>query len=159
MNAARPLWMKVLFRLVATVNVGLVIYGSYEILYYVMAVRNGFRPSFWSPYFVRAFWRMTAANVVFLALFLAAAYFLFSLKPSGVFLHSLASSLLIAYMVLDSVPINPSIAAASGIANMGITPFVVIVLGPTVPLAYPILSTVLLQFARVATKQVSPEPS
>jgi hypothetical protein len=165
MNAARPRWMKVPFRLVAAVNVGLAIYGSYEMPYRVMAIRNGFRPSFWSPYFVPAFWGMTTANVVFLALFLAAAYFLFALKPFGVFLHSLASSLLIAYMVLDSVPwkwtngMGPSIAAASGVANMGVAPFVLIAFGPTVPLAYPIFSTLLLQLARVASKQVSPEPS
>jgi hypothetical protein len=162
MNGARLLWMKVLFRLVAAVNVGLAIFGAYEMLHPLLAVLNGFRPSFWSPYFVLAFWAMMTANIVFLAFFCAGAYLLFSLKPSGVALHSLASVLLIAYTLLISVPwargngTGPSIAAASGIANLGAAPFVLLFY---VPLAYPILSTGLLQLARVAAKHVSPEPS
>jgi hypothetical protein len=63
--------MKVLYRLLAAANIGLAIFGVYEMLYPLSAVRNGFRPGSWSPWVVPAFWTMMMANIVFFTLFCA----------------------------------------------------------------------------------------
>jgi len=133
----------------------LAVRGIYGMLYPVHRVLTGYRPDPDAPYFWIAFAVMTVTNITLLALFVVAAFDLFMLKPSGVMLHSIASVSLVVYAALNGGlwlagrGIGASIAAATGVANMGIAPFELLV---AVPFVYPISSTIALQFARLRIK-------
>jgi hypothetical protein len=71
---------------------------------------------------------MELINVAFLSTFLLAAFQLFRLKPSAVSMHSVASTALVGYAILNGMlwlipgSIGTTIAAPSGVGNMGIAP-------------------------------------
>jgi len=94
---------------------------------------------------------MTAINVVFLILFLLAAFQLVWLRKSGVTVHAITSGLLIAYSFLIGMlwlaphGIGRSIGAATGVGNMGVAPFELLFF---VPELHPIDSTVVLLVLR-----------
>ena len=97
-----------------------------------------------------AFAVMELINVAFLSTFLLAAFQFFRLKPSAVSMHSVASAALVGYAILNGMlwlipgSIGTSIAAASGVGNMGIAP---LLLWSGVPALYPVASTIVLQCA------------
>jgi hypothetical protein len=103
------------------------------------------------PYFRAAFVTMIATNGVLLLLFVLAAVQLLRLKKSGVTAHTTASTLLVAYYLLiyrlgsAGGRAGMSVAAAIGIGNLGIAPFLCFNFAPYV---YPIASTVPLLVAR-----------
>jgi hypothetical protein len=104
-----------------------------------------------APYFKIAIVTMTVTNGVLLLLFVWAAFQLLRLKKSGVTAHTTASALLIACDLLIAAcwavggHVGMSVAAATGVGNLGIAPFQCFNLAPYV---YPIASTLLLLIAR-----------
>jgi len=90
---------------------------------------------------------MTVFNGVFLVFYSLAAVQLLRLKKSGVTVHVIASVLLVSYDLTIGVfwavrgPVGMSVAAATGIGNMGIAPFQCFNFAPYV---YPIVSTVVI---------------
>lgn len=97
-------------------------------------------------------------NVAFLSAFLLAAFQFFRLKPSAVSMHSVASAALVGYAILKGMlwlipgSIGTSIAAASGVENIGIAP---LLLWSGVPALYPVASTIVLQCAATDAMEVS----
>jgi len=91
---------------------------------------------------------MIVTSGALLLLFVFAAVQLLRLKKSGVTAHTTASILLVAYNLLIKVfwasggPVGMSVAAATGVANLGIAPF------DLPPYVYPAVSTALLLMAR-----------
>ena len=146
-----PNWSKAVLRTIGALDAVLTALGTY---FLVSSVWGGVfsletRPD--TPYFKIAFEVMTAVNAGFLLLFALAALQLLRLKRSGVIVHAISSVLLIAYYELvgmlwrASGGIGMSIAAATGVGNMGIAPFVVLFV---IPNAYPITSTLVLLVTR-----------
>ena len=96
------------------------------------------------PNFRSIFVAMILSNGFLLLLFFFAAVQLLRLKRSGVTAHTTASVLLVAYDRLIAAfwamggRIGMSIAAATGVGNLGIAPF------NLAPYVYPVASTVLL---------------
>lgn len=94
---------------------------------------------------------MTAINAIFIALFVVAAVQLLRLRKSGVAVHAISSALLIAYGLINGKlwtvghGFGMSIAAATGVGNMGIALFV---FGFYLPNLYPIASSLALLVAR-----------
>jgi hypothetical protein len=150
-----PPWAKAVLRIVGVINAVLVILGIYWLLHSVYFVLLSYRPHSESPYFGSAFVVMTIVNVTFLAFFVLIAFRLLQLSPSAVALHSIASVSLVVYGLLNGVlwltghGIGTSIAAATGVGNMGVAPFTVLFL---VPYLYPIVSTIVLQATRMKMK-------
>jgi hypothetical protein len=97
--------------------------------------------------------------VAFLSTFVLAAFQLFRLKPSAVSMHSVASAALVGYAILKDMlrlipgSIGTSIAAASGVGNMGIAP---LLMWSGAPAFYPVASTIVLQCAATAMEVSAP---
>ena len=117
-----------MLRTVGTLNAGLVAFGVYLLLSSIRVLFTVGRHSEF-PYFRVAFVVMMVLNAVFLVLFLLAAFQLLRLRKAGVVVHAITSAMLIAYCVLNGMlwlagrGIGSSIAAATGVGNMGIAPF------------------------------------
>jgi hypothetical protein len=139
-----PTWSKAALRTIGTIDAILGILGLYLFLDPIsrglFAMNAGAR----APYFRIAFVTMLVTNGVLLLLFMLAAGQLLRLKKSGVTVHITASALLVGYNLLierfwaAGGPIGMSIAAATGVGNLGIAPF------DLPPCIYTIASTVLL---------------
>jgi hypothetical protein len=145
-----PVWAKAVLRTVGTLNAGLVAFGVYLLLSSVRFLFTvGLHSEF--PYFRVAFIVMIVLNSIFLMLFLLAAFQLLRLRKAGVVVHAITSAVLIGYCVLNGMlwlagrGIGSSIAAATGVGNMGIAPFAVLFV---VPYIYPIASSLALLVAR-----------
>jgi hypothetical protein len=147
MKSKMSLWAKVVLWTVAVINAALTVWGIYEMLNPVDSFWNGWRPHLDAPYFGIVFVVMTLINITLLVLFLVATFQLFRLKPSAVMLHSIASASVVAYFMLNALlwgirpSISTSIAAATGVGNMGLAPFLLLFHVPTL---YPIASTIVL---------------
>lgn len=145
-----PAWIKAVLRTVGTLNAGLVAFGVYLLLSSIRVLFTVGRHSEF-PYFRVAFVVMMVLNAVFLVLFLLAAFQLLRLRKAGVVVHAITSAMLIAYCVLNGMlwlagrGIGSSIAAATGVGNMGIAPFAILFV---VPYMYPIASSLALLVAR-----------
>jgi uncharacterized membrane protein len=100
------------------------------------------------PYFRTVFVATIVTSGTLLLLFVLAAVQLLRLKNSGVAAHTTASILLVAYNLLIRAfwttggRVGMSVAAVTGIGNLGIAPF------NLPPYVYPTVSTVLLLIAR-----------
>lgn len=146
-----PAWAKLVFRAIGVLNLGMVAVGIYWLLSAV--ARIAFRPVHESsqPYFGLAFTVMTSINLAFLWVFLVTAIHFVRLRLSAVRPYSIAMAALVAYSVLTGMlwtlgnGAGISIAAASGVGNMGVALFELLLV---VPYAYPILSVVLLIVTR-----------
>lgn len=154
---------KVVLRVIGVVNVVLTILGIFWLVHSVYDVLLRYRPDSEFPYFGSAFVVMTIINMIFLAFFVFIGFQLLRVRQSAIAVHSIASAALVAYGLLNGGlwlsgrGIGASIAAASGIGNMGIAPFTVLFL---VPYLYPIISTIVLQAARIKMKAtLGPKPS
>jgi|SRR5579862_177013 len=147
-----PTWLKSALKTIGALDAILSIFGLYLFLDPISRGlltldASGLEP----PYFRTAFVAMTVTNGALLLLFVLAAVQLLRLKKSGVTAHTTASVLLVAYFLLIAAfwatggRVGRSVAAATGIGNMGIAPFMCFNLAP---FAYPIASTLLLLVAR-----------
>jgi hypothetical protein len=144
-----PAWAKAVFRIVVMLNAALALIGFYWLQSSVRGVLLKVRPSPETPYFRTAFVVMIVLNAVFLMLFLLGAFQLLRLRKGGVIVHAITSALLIAYGFLNGMlwlanPIGRSIAAATGVGNMGIAPFIFLFVLPYLPYVYPTASTMAL---------------
>jgi hypothetical protein len=156
-----PTWSKAVLRTIGALDSILSIFGLYLLIDPIsrrLFALNANDAD--APYFRTAFVAMIFTNSVLLILFVLAAVQLLRLKKSGVTVHTTASALLVAYDLLIGAfwaaggRLGMSVAAATGVGNLGIAPFQVLNLAPYV---YPIASTVLLLVARrkmVATRPV-----
>jgi hypothetical protein len=146
-----PTWPKIVARVIGTLDAILSLSGLCLLLdpisHGVFAVHANVVGA---PYFRLAFVAMIITNGVFLVLFVLAAVQLLRLKKSGVMAHGTASALLVAYDLLIALfwsgrgPVGMSVAAATGVGNLGIAPFQCFNFAPYV---YPMASTVLLLIA------------
>jgi uncharacterized membrane protein YozB (DUF420 family) len=147
-----PTWAKIALRTVGALNVALAVLGAYGMFWGMHAVlgRVPSHPAD-APYVGVAFAIMTAINITFLMLFLIAAFQLLRLKRSGIVVHSVTSVSLIAYtfligtLWLEGQGIGRSVAAATGVGNMGVAPFEFLFVAPYV---FPIASTIALLTTR-----------
>ena len=154
-----PTWSKAILRTIGALDAILSILGLYLLLDPISRGLFALKAGVDAPHFRIALVTMTATNGVLLLLFILAAVQLLRLKTSGVTAHTTASALLVAYDLLIGIlwaasgRVGMSVAAATGVGNLGIAPFQCFNLAPYV---YPIASTVLLLVARrkmVATLQ------
>ena len=146
------MWSKALLRTIGALDSILSIFGLYLLL---GPISRGLlklnASSADAPYFKIALVTMLATNGVLLLFFVLAAAQLLRLKKSGVMAHTTASALLVAYDLLIATlwatggRAGMSVAAATGVGNLGIAPFQCFNLAPYL---YPIASTVLLLVAR-----------
>src|SRR5579862_5794932 len=144
-------WSKTFLRTIGALDAIFCVLGLYLFLDPISRGLFAAKASAGAPYFKIAFVTMLATNGVLLLLFVLAAVQLVRLKKSGVTAHTTASALLVAYCLLIAIvwvaggSVGTSVAAATGIGNLGIAPFQCFNLAPYV---YPIASTVLLLLAR-----------
>ena len=146
-----PTWSKVVLRTVGALDAILCILGLYLLLVPILRGLFALNASADTPYFRIAFGTILITNAVLLLVFVLAAVQLLRLNRSGVTAHASASTLLVVYFLLIGAfwaaggPIGLSVAAATGVGNMGVAPFQCFGFAPYV---YPIASTVLLIVAR-----------
>jgi uncharacterized membrane protein len=147
-----PTWSKAVLRTIGALDSILSIVGLYLLLDPVSRRLFALNASSAdAPYFRTAFVAMIVTNGVLLLLFVLAAIQLLRLKKSGITAHTTASALLIAYDLLIAACwavggyVGMSVAAATGVGNLGIAPFQCFNLAPYV---YPTASTVLLLVTR-----------
>jgi hypothetical protein len=146
-----PTWIKGVFRTIGALDAVLSILGLYLFLDPISRGMLALIASRDTPYFKIAFGTMIVANGVVLFLFVLAAVQLLRLKKLGATVHITASGLLVAYDLLIRIfwtaggSVGMSVAAATGIGNLGIAPFQCFNLAPY---AYPIASTMLLLVTR-----------
>ena len=161
-----PLWTKVVLRCIATLNVILCAFGTYLLVSSVVRVIGRHSPDPTQPHFGLAYGLMTAINLIFLAAIVLVSLGLFRLRMSAVTAYWMLVAGLLVYglanggLWLASDPIGRSIAAASGIGNMGIAPFELFpMLGTklTVPYVYPLLSMIALILARKRYLKTTPQ--
>jgi hypothetical protein len=147
-----PMWSKALLRTIGALDSILSIFGLYLLLDPIsrgLLALNASSAD--APYFKIALVTMLATNGVLLLFFVLAAVQLLRLKKSGGIAHTTASALLVAYDLLIATlwaaggRVGMSVAAATGVGNLGIAPFQCFNLAPYV---YLIASTVLLLVAR-----------
>jgi hypothetical protein len=152
-----PLWTKSVFRCVATLNVTLCAFGAYLLALSVIRVIGRHTPDVAHPEFGWAYGAMTVINLIFLTAILLVSLGLFRLSMSAVTAYWILVAILVLYGLVNGGlwlvrdPTGRSIAAASGIGNMGIAPFELFpMLGTelTVPYVYPLLSMVALILTR-----------
>jgi hypothetical protein len=134
-----PTWTKCVLRIIGTLNVAMVCFGAYAMFSAIRSVLFGIGVEFPSH---TVFGVMTVINVLFLSVFLVTAVQLIRYRLSAVIPYSIAMVALFAYLKLvgsswHMTGIGLSIAAATGIGNMGIAAFELLFV---VPGAYPILS-------------------
>jgi hypothetical protein len=147
-----PTWSKAVLRTIGALDSILSILGLYLLLDPILRGLFALNAdSADAPYFRTAFLAMIVTNSVLLLLFVLAAVQLLRLKKSGVTVHTTASALLVAYDLLIGAfwttggRVGMSVAAATGIGNLGIAPFQCFNLSPYV---YPAASSVLLLITR-----------
>jgi hypothetical protein len=120
-------WASVAFRIFGIVNLIFVAIGLWAISYPIAAVatdRIGNSPD--NPYFLRAFWTMTSVNLVFLAVLGFTGVRLLQLRRIAVKVCNILFVAAIVYFLCIPWGIFPrdidlSIAAATGVGNMGIS--------------------------------------
>ncbi|MGA2099776.1 MAG: hypothetical protein ABSG34_01675 [Candidatus Sulfotelmatobacter sp.] len=146
-SAAIPKWVKITIRTVGIANLILVVLGT-------LFLADSFRffltytadPT--TPYFRFAFIAITLINVAFLVILLVTAVRFIQGRTSSINSYSLVVFVLVAYGYANGVlwrtgrGIGMSIAAATGVGNLGVAPFEFCFL---VPYLYPVASIVLLQ--------------
>ncbi len=146
-----PTWSKAVLRTIGALDAILSILGLYLLLNPTLRGLFALRASVDAPYFKIVFVAMLITNAVLLLLFAWAAVQLLRLRKSGVTSHATVSALLVAYDLLIGAlwvaggRVGMSVAAATGVGNLGIAPFQCFNLMPYV---YPIASTVLLLVTR-----------
>jgi len=143
-----PTWFKIVLRTVGALDSILSVFGLYL---FIDPISRGLlalgATSADAPYFRTVFVAMILTNGILLLLFGFAAVQLLRMKKSGGTAHATASILLVAYDLLIRAfwatggRVGMSVAAATGIGNLGIAPFQCFNLAPYV---YPVASTVLL---------------
>jgi hypothetical protein len=140
-------WSKAVLRTIGALDAILSVLGLYLLLDPIWRGLFALNPSAGAPHFKIVFLTMLVANAVLLLFFVLAAVQLLRLKRSGVTAHATASALLVVYEFVIAAlwalggPVGTSVAAATGVGNLGIAPFQCFNLAPFV---YPIASTVLL---------------
>lgn len=100
------------------------------------------------PYFLRAFWTMTATNIVLLTLLIFGGIRLLQLRTSGVALCNAVFVAEILYVIAVgflwttavSTSVSGSVGAASGVGSVGLSPQLIC--------GYPLLALVCLNLAR-----------
>lgn len=152
-----PLWTKGVFRCVATLNVTLCALGAHLLAVSVIHVVGRHSPDAAHPQLGWAYGVMTVINLIFLTAIVLVSLGLFRLSMSAVTAYWILVAVLVLYGLVNGGlwlvrdPMGRSIAAASGIGNMGIAPFEMFpMLGTelTVPYVYPLLSMVALVLTR-----------
>jgi hypothetical protein len=149
-----PTWSKAALRTIGTIDAILSILGLYLFLDPILRGLFATNSGAGAPYFRIAFVTMLVTNGVLLLLFMLAAVQLLRLKKSGVTVHITASALIVRYNLVikrfwaAGGPIGMSVAAATGVGNLGIAPF------DLPPYVYTIASTVLLlvSWPRIAAR-------
>jgi hypothetical protein len=142
-----PTWFKVVLRTVGTLDSILSVFGLYLFIDPISRGLLGLSATSAAPYFRTVFVTMILTNGVLLLVFAFAAVQLLRVKKSGRTAHATASVLLVAYDLLIRAfwatggRVGMSVAAATGVGNLGIAPFQCFNLAPYV---YPVASTVLL---------------
>ena len=140
-----PTRSKAILRTIGALDSILSIFGLYLLLDPLS--RGLFTQNADAPYLRTAFAAMILTNGSLLLLFVFGAVQLLRLKKSGVTAHTTASVLLVAYDLLIAAfwatggRMGMSVAAATGVGNLGIAPFQCFKLAPYV---YPVASTVAL---------------
>jgi hypothetical protein len=150
MKRVLPIWARTLFLCFGAINIVFAVVGGYYVWSSVRWVSVSYKPHPAAPYFKSVFLVATVINVAVLVALVLAALSLLKLRPSGVAIHSATCISAVAYAILTGAlwnlgPVGASIAAASGVGNMGIAPFGMLF---GIPAFYPLSSTILLQFAR-----------
>lgn len=146
-----PNWAKYVLRILGVVNAIIALIGMIwevqSVHFFLFKYADPFRPSS----FQIAFAAMAVVNLAFVAaLFMTAIRFI-QAKVSVVNLYSVAVSILIVYwMVIRALwrvggGVAVSVAAATGVGNMGIAPFAFLLV---VPYLYPFLSVGLVQMLK-----------
>ena len=146
-----PRWMSALFRVIGSVNLVLSVVGLYYLLDSVVFWLTNPNRNSTEPYFYDAFLAMVAINLVFIALLCHTAFDLLRLRLAGAKRYTWTVLSLIGYNLLCALcwtipgPFGNSVAAASGVGNLGTAPFEFALL--LVPEGYPLLSVVALHLA------------
>ncbi len=144
-----PKWGRVVLRTVGVINAAAVALGGYCMIspFYPVLTGRLTAPDV-APYLRSTYGAMLLINVFFLVVLLVTAIRFIQTRLSSVNLYSLTVLLLVVYCVglhmlwRAGRGIGLSVAAATGIGNMGIAPFVFVFVEP---LIYPIASVVLVQ--------------
>lgn len=147
-KADMPKWARIAVRTVGTANLILVALGTLFLVDSVHFFLTKYAADPGIPYFRLAFVGMTLINLTFLGILLVTAVRFIQSKTSSINLYSLAVLVLVAYGYANGVlwragrGIGMSIAAATGVGNMGVGPFEFCLL---LPYLYPAVSIILLQ--------------
>jgi hypothetical protein len=156
--------LKTTCRMIGALNLVLCAIGIYMMCVFVFRVIQRHQPDPAAPYFGVAFTALTLLNVFFVSALILSAVQLVRLKPNAVRTYCITVGvcllyfLLIGWMWTPDSPVSRSVAAATGVGNMGIAPFMIAVLpvdGLMVPGAYPIVSAAVLLVVQKRASQKS----
>jgi hypothetical protein len=144
-------WPFVVFRVFAVANFILAGLGLLFLASSVIAVRAGvIGNTSTQPYFLQAFWAMTATDFVLLALLIFGGILLLQLRTlgvtvcNGVFVAEIVSFIAIAFLWSSdfSTSVSMSVAAATGVGGIGTS--------PQLMCGYPIVGLVFLNLLTLA---------
>jgi len=150
-KAVVPKWARIVLRTVGAVNAALALLGTSFLADSVHFFLTRYTVEWSYPYFRFAFIAMTLVNVAFLVILLITAVRFIQVRVSSINPYSLMVLAEFLYSVTTGIlwraerGIGRSIAAATGVGNMGVGPFEFCFL---VPFLYPVVSMVLLQIIR-----------
>ena len=153
-----PKWPLITFRVFAATNFLIAILGGLFLVITVTSITHagawGNKPA--EPYFILAFWMMFATNICFLGLLGFGGFYLLRRRMLGVTVCNVVFVAEILYFGIIGFlwgplprPISMSVAAATGVGNMG--------LGPQLVSSYPLIALVCLNAARWRLKRQRPE--
>jgi hypothetical protein len=159
-NIVVPLPAKIVFRLVGLLNIGLCAIGAYWMVESTIHVQ-GHKPDPAVGYFWVAYIAIVTINILLMALLVFTAFKLLNVTKNAVSAYCAFVGTFLLFGLLNGGlwllpdPAGSSIAAASGVANMGVAPYELLIVFPE---AYPIASALLVFVVhkRLARLNVSP---
>jgi hypothetical protein len=161
-NIIVPIPVKVVFRLVGLLNIGLCAIGAYWMVETTIHTvqRHKFDPAV--GYFWVAYIAIMTVNMLLMAMLVFTAFKLLKLTKNSVLAYCAYVGTFLLYGLLNGGlwllpdPMGRSIGAATGIANVGLAPYEFLFVMPD---AYPIASAVLVFIVHRRLTRMNPEPS
>jgi hypothetical protein len=154
---------RLLLQTIGVLNLALSVWGCYFLADAVLReFRHPHADPRW-PFFGEAFWTQCGINVLFLVAFVFVSVMLLKLRPRAAIAHTCIFFALFLYVAVPGVlwllpgGVGRSIAAASGVGNMGIGPllfFPMFLVNFPMPFVYPLISILCVNVAWYRLKAV-----
>jgi hypothetical protein len=151
---------RLLLQTIGVLNLGLSLWGCYFLADAVSRELRHPRADPRWPFFGEAFWIQSSISVFFLVAFVTVSVMLLKLRPRAAAAHTCTCFALLLYAFVTGVlwllpdGVGSSIAATSGVGNMGIGPLCFFPMNFPVPFVYPLISVLCVNVAWYRLKAV-----